>query len=296
MGAKYAVIRYLPDPVAGECINVGVIVVGQGKTLIRFLTDWTRVQCFTNKDLQFLKDLEARLHNDAQISEHLPDLASGSRLDEEKLARMARCWHHSIQASPLAGSTLGPEDLMEQIAQRFLKQAIVRRAVEENRNRTFATNLIEAPVILALTELLGPEAPKQLLDKSPVIRGRDFSDNTLGFAVQQKGNIYLGGEGISFSIKTHNHALQNLKAVKYAVSDIKKLRPMLPIGIVMLGPEISHFPNREAFIKLNRQYEAGIEELKQRGAVILSESNAKDWAMSSVTRYVPASLVLDDSE
>ena len=63
MISKYTVVQYLPDPLNGECINIGVVVLGDGQVLSRFLGEWDRVECFSGgRDITFLRHFAERVH------------------------------------------------------------------------------------------------------------------------------------------------------------------------------------------------------------------------------------------
>ena len=62
MSARYSVLQYLPDPLAGESINVGLIAWNENRVRTRFLRDWKRVQCFSrDHEPAFIKEVCNRL-------------------------------------------------------------------------------------------------------------------------------------------------------------------------------------------------------------------------------------------
>src|SRR6266700_2867713 len=48
MPTTYTVVQYVPDPIADERLNVGVIAVSGGRARSRFLTNWRRAERFGN--------------------------------------------------------------------------------------------------------------------------------------------------------------------------------------------------------------------------------------------------------
>ena len=65
MAAFYSVIQFVPDPVADERINAGVVVFDGEKVRAHFIDNWGRLQRFGNKDVGFLKQFARELRDAA---------------------------------------------------------------------------------------------------------------------------------------------------------------------------------------------------------------------------------------
>ena len=69
---EFSLIRYVPDPVKNEFVNIGVLLRGEGAVAaVRFTRDWSRVRCVDpDADTAMLEALEVevgrRLINDAR--------------------------------------------------------------------------------------------------------------------------------------------------------------------------------------------------------------------------------------
>jgi hypothetical protein len=66
---EFMLVRYAPDPVKGEFVNIGVVLLesgaGRGFTGVRFTRDWRRVRCLDPEaDLEVLDRLEADLRGE----------------------------------------------------------------------------------------------------------------------------------------------------------------------------------------------------------------------------------------
>jgi hypothetical protein len=58
---EFQLIRYVPDPVKNEFVNIGVLLRGSegGQSVVRFTRDWSRVRCLDpDADTQMLEALE----------------------------------------------------------------------------------------------------------------------------------------------------------------------------------------------------------------------------------------------
>ena len=71
---EFQLIRYVPDPVKNEFVNIGVLVRGEGEqSILRFTRDWGRVRCLDpDADTQMLEALEIEVGHRlrAQPSNH----------------------------------------------------------------------------------------------------------------------------------------------------------------------------------------------------------------------------------
>lgn len=60
---EFSLIRYVPDPVKNEFVNIGVLLRSEGtRAAVRFTRDWSRVRCVDpDADTSMLEALEAEL-------------------------------------------------------------------------------------------------------------------------------------------------------------------------------------------------------------------------------------------
>lgn len=61
---EFHLVRYVPDPVRNEFVNIGVVLrePGQGGAAVRFTRDWARVRCADpDADVEMLEALEAEM-------------------------------------------------------------------------------------------------------------------------------------------------------------------------------------------------------------------------------------------
>ena len=61
---EFQLIRYVPDPVRNEFVNIGVVLRAAGgeQSALRFTRDWGRVRCLDpDADIQMLEALEIEI-------------------------------------------------------------------------------------------------------------------------------------------------------------------------------------------------------------------------------------------
>lgn len=79
---EFHLIRYVPDPVKNEFVNIGVVLRGEGdggSGAVRFTRDWARVRCIDPEaDTQMLEalEMEVRRRLEREESESRPVLAT----------------------------------------------------------------------------------------------------------------------------------------------------------------------------------------------------------------------------
>ena len=54
MSTTYTVVQYVPDPIADERLNIGVIAISGDRARARFLTNWARAERFGNASVNVL--------------------------------------------------------------------------------------------------------------------------------------------------------------------------------------------------------------------------------------------------
>ena len=65
MASRYSVIQYVPDPIADERINIGLVIFDDEQVKAVFLKQWDRVRCFAMEDIQFLRLFEEQMQHAA---------------------------------------------------------------------------------------------------------------------------------------------------------------------------------------------------------------------------------------
>jgi hypothetical protein len=59
---EFQLIRYVPDPVKNEFVNIGVVLRAGDQTVLRFTRDWSRVRCLDpDADTEMLESMESEV-------------------------------------------------------------------------------------------------------------------------------------------------------------------------------------------------------------------------------------------
>ena len=145
MASRYSVIQYVPNPIADERINIGVLVFDEQAVRVHFLQSWDRVRCFgLSEDIEVLKNFA---HEMGEVTKE-GLLFPGDRLTNipahERLVKVARGWRNGIQFTEPRGSLAGVEQLLDELALTYLLEPPEKR--QKLRDRQAAAKVATASV------------------------------------------------------------------------------------------------------------------------------------------------------
>lgn len=271
MTSFYTVVQYIPDPIADERINIGVIAYGGTTVRAQFLAEWKRIKNFGGEDISFLKDFSRRLQRAiVRQVEGLP--AEGGAVDAARLEGMIGSWHNSIQFTPARASLKNPDALLREGVQRFLSEP-ARVAEVRPRDHQDARNLATSRIRHAVQELVGDAA--ESLTRSRYTLDGEKSRHTFAVAVAN-GVPYLAAQAVSLERGASKQLLTALDAIAWSVADTHAQYAVLPLGVVMLPPRetSSHFTELDQLHKVRKSL------YQDLGAKVLLEDEVEDWAKS----------------
>jgi hypothetical protein len=103
MECRFSLVRYVPNAVRNEFVNIGVVVEGGGARAVRFTRDWSRVRCLDpDADTGMLEALEEELRGqmvpDGAGSRHLWEIFQESFSSSVQLSESKGCLAESVAA------------------------------------------------------------------------------------------------------------------------------------------------------------------------------------------------------
>ena len=116
---EFFLLRYVPDAVKGEFVNIGVVLLNAAGAELRFSADWSRVRCLDpDADLEMLQAVENELRT---------ELANGEGR-ERMLRKLQDSFSNSLQLSPLTACLAeSPQAEADRLARQSLETAAARR-------------------------------------------------------------------------------------------------------------------------------------------------------------------------
>lgn len=278
MASHFVVVQYVPDPTAGERVNVGAIAYSDEAVRVQFLGDWRRIKGFGGEDIGFLRDFAHDVQR-AVALQATGALPPGGRLDRDAIGQMATRWQNSIQFTEPRASLKEPEALLREVVQRFLSEPI--RAVEHRRDRQQAANLATSRVRSAVKAIVGGDVAEALTKPRYAIRG-DKQEHVFDVAVSN-GVPYLAAHAVSLEGTESRQLLTTLDAIAWMIDDTRGQLATLPLGIVILPPRPTS-QHRDSLERLRQEKAALYEEL---GARVLTEEQVEPWASFVLAEALP---------
>ena len=266
MVSRYSVIQYVPNPISGERINIGVLAFDDDTVLVRFLSTWARVNCFgTRNDVSALKDFAGSMKVSAKSGLLFP----GDRKDEtpghQRLLKVAKGWINSIQFTEPKGSLEPVESLIEDIAQIYLKG---REQRDKPRDRQAAAKVTVSSIRGLLEQRFGNDRAKDLLKTDYQLEG--IHKHHKFDAAVANGSPFFAAHGISFEVKTTEPMMDSLA---WMIVDVKKQSPDVPLAVVTLPPK-GDTDDRQRLMNL---YEKTTHTYEDLGATVLKEQQISVW-------------------
>lgn len=259
MPSYYTIAEFVPDPVRGERINVGVIVFGDGLIRSRFLTNWSRVQAFAgDHHISFLKDFAERVQDWAPQQPRLGQVP----ITDEQLREMTASWMNSIQLTEPRASLLSPDDLLRDAVARFLPP-VQRRA--RARDKRAAATLAYQSLAGALIER-GIEEPDEVLSRNRQVPGEIESHSF--DVVLANGSEAAAIQGLSFEGSLNAELGKQIEAIAYELRDVRDCNVSLPLSVVALPPRS----------RSSRSLERANKIFRAVGAQLILEPDVNDWA------------------
>ena len=274
MASRYSIVQYVPNPIADERINIGVVAFDDNDVRVQFLNNWSRVQAFGREDIHFLRDFAKRMNFAASEGLLFPGDEPDGSPKHERLKKIARGWINSIQFTEPHGSLDNVENLLEDIAQTYLVNLVSEKT---KRNRQDAARITHSLIRKTLLSYNDRPALKEMLKNDFPVRG---SHKKHKFdAVVANGQPYFAAHGISFEVQIPE-SLQD--SLSWMIADVKESDSTFPIGVVALPPK-QEWPDYE---KLNEMYQKTISTYRSLGAEVLPENQVQSWASQTIERVV----------
>ncbi|MDJ0621100.1 MAG: DUF3037 domain-containing protein [Calothrix sp. MO_192.B10] len=273
MASRYSVIQYVPDPIADERINIGVVAFNNNTVRVRFVSNWERVRHFGLQDIEFLKDFARQMNNEAKQGLLFPCEKFSELTNQERIIKISRGWINSIQFTEPRGSLDTVDELLEDIASTYLHEK--NSALESKikvRDRQATARIIKSKTLSALKREFGDHA-RELLKVNYEIPGSSTSNKF--DVVVANGKPYFAAHGISFEVDIPD----TLKdAVMWRISDVKSLQPNFPLAIFVLPPKLE----QDHYQQIKSTYQKTINTYQEMGADIVQEYEVEPWLLSQI--------------
>jgi DUF3037 family protein len=247
----YSIVRYVPDAIRGEQVNVGVIALKADGSFagVRFDRTFARARTLgRRRDVGFLRELRKSLEDLAedQNNEQLPFLVGGERhtstlaghprLEVPLLTSLSTRWSNSIQLSePRASLETDPLRLLDEVYRRYVapeEETVGARARDRRWIVARAARALEARVQTDLTE-----QPSEFVRRNHEVDGaveRHMFEIVLG-----RMEVAHAIGAISFESDDRDLVAREVESAAWTIDDTRRARPALPITLLVIEREDS---------------------------------------------------------
>lgn len=274
MASRYSVIQYVPNPIANERINIGVLAFDQQTVKVHFLSNWDRVRCFgRTQDMETLKNFAERMKKSAEEGRLFPGDEPNDMPNHERLLKVVHGWINQIQFTKPRAYLDTVDSVFSDAIETYL---IDREPGYQFRNRQAAAQLAKSKVKNTLIQKLGKDKAKELLKTDYQILG-EHQHHTWDVAVAN-GQPLFAAHAISFEVQTPTSVRDSLA---WMISDVKKYSANFPLGIITLPPR----QNSSNYHSLKKVYEETTSTYQNLGATVINENRVEACVLEQLEKY-----------
>ena len=124
MASYYSIIQYVPNPIANERINIGVLIFDDKEIKVKFLKNWNRVKNFCMGDITFLRDFESQMQKAVSQGLLFPGDPLLDQPRQDRLQRVSESWMNSIQFTEPNFSLKSVDKLLEDSIKKYLIEPV----------------------------------------------------------------------------------------------------------------------------------------------------------------------------
>lgn len=270
MATFYSVIRFVPDPIRDEALNVGIVVARGETILVHLVDDWSRLKYFAGAHWrsmrQTLREFAGNPHDFLGLAAVAERKAFESRLAG---------WTHSLQFSDVRVSTDMPQDLLEKLSDVFLWQE-ARAEDASSRRRRALVDSVDGALRSAFT-LRFERQPRGMVKRHARVPGKKAAHKVdVGLV---NGTAYAAAFALTFATDQTERQWRDTDAVAFAIDDIYATGSKIPIAAVMDPPPSATEP-----------YERARRLLSSFPIEIVEAADVSPWAARAV-RTIPDQAV-----
>jgi len=272
MSTRYTVVQYIPDEIADERINAGVILWDEAGVRAIPIQDNRRVRAFGISDSSCLRsiifELEQALRSNIQTF--------GVDGASERLRTLAGKWDRSIHITAPRGSIKPLDALAGELAETFLHVLPNEQpSVDEKGGRSHrAAAAIARRNIVQAVQSVDPKKVKKLVRKNEEVRG-DLDQHTFD-VVLRNGKLLGAVQALSFEVDETTRLGREIDATAWMLADMSK--QSVPLGVFVLPPA----GGSDSYQRARRLF-------KKLGGELLTEKSIDRWTKENAFRYASGS-------
>jgi hypothetical protein len=268
---QYSVVRFVPDPVRGESVNVGVVVAGEDPQFFgsRFLdprrSGRVRKLALTD-DLSFINDLAIEMRPPDESGPEQPSLEPLRAWTLSDLEKAAAEWGNTIQFSELRPALHEkPEQFVDELFQRYV--ANPRPKGSRARSKRWVRRRVTTALGEALAESLPDADPSEVLRHDVSVVGK-FETHEFDYSLRDHGLNSLV-QTLAVEGANEKGSKREVDALAWAIDDVRMSDKSVSIDVVAIGKA--------------RILEAAERVYEGLDAAIVREEDIETWAQGVVS-------------
>lgn len=221
MTSYYSVIKYVPDPIADESINVGVIAFSGSNVKLHISSNLGRAQAFAKKNsntlIKALSDIQKML-----LAGHL---------SESSIQRLSESWINQVQFTQPRFSSKSVDELLVDITSMFLLSEdveIINRRPGKRSAVKLAVDSITSQLRLRF-KTSKSEARKLIRLDYPAVGKLESHDLDLAIV---NGVLRTGAVAINFNQENKSQLRRDIDATAFALEDMRKINKRTPFFVI----------------------------------------------------------------
>jgi len=129
MVSRYSIIQYVPNPIADERMNIGVLAFDNENVRVQFLRNWSRVHDFGGENIRFLRDFSKKMQDSVEKEIFFAKNGDKNISRQEYLKKITQESINSIQFTESKASLMDVDTLLEDIVSICLIDPITEKAL-----------------------------------------------------------------------------------------------------------------------------------------------------------------------
>lgn len=272
MAAFFSVVRFVPDSVANEAVNIGLLVASGARIEVRTLSDWDRVKHFAGANWREARRLVEELQQDPKAF-----LGVGQVNVADDLRAAIAQWTRALQFSDVRASLDTFDDVMTSLEPMVLVGQRADMLPLQNRRAVVVRTVYRA--MSSAFELRFERKARGLVKQHARVSGRR-TKHKLDVGVVN-GSVYAGAFALSFATGQPDRQWKDTDAVAFAVDDLRATGLEAPLCVVT---DVSPDDGTEEAV---RRADALFAEM---GLETVAVRDVDEWARRAITA-VPDALL-----
>lgn len=226
MATHYSIIRFVPDAVANESINIGVIAIADNVIKTAFIKSWSRARALGGKKADYLREIVKDISARQELL-----FTDGEMWSENAIREYLSKWRHMIECTELRGSVKSIDSLLPELVSLYLKDIQKPRSKITTRKAGAAAAFNAAS--FAVLAKFGSEG-QDLVKRNQIVPGK-IEGHECDVALVN-GKLYGAALGFSFQVADSAHLKTEVDAIAFAIEDMRAANPSLPIAVSYVPP------------------------------------------------------------